>query len=212
MGLMELRSLKGDGFLGIWNVNESLAELRAQLNLSAEDLVRLDAIHHELGKLQWLSVRILLKQVLKREVGVVYNVHGKPALADGSYFISISHSDQRVAVICHPNREVGIDIQRLNPKLERIERKFMSEQELQHVGNHADKLASLHIYWGGKEALYKLYGKKRVDFRKHLAIAPGADAKSGSVAATIDMPPMKTHHRLAFEWLEDYALVYVLMD
>ncbi len=192
-------------------MEETLEELLSQIRLSEMQGERLAAIKHEPGKLQWLCARMLLAAMLQRPVAVVYDSYGKPKLGDGSFSISISHSALLVAVMGHPQREVGIDVQLLNPKLERIAAKFLSASELAALPE-TGRLQALHIYWGAKEALYKLYGKKGVEFKSQLAVERLPSLTKAQVGGSILMPDAKSRHLLAYEWIGESALVYVLKD
>ena len=97
---------------GIWKTEESTEELLALLpdpERYEQQLTRFSSPHR---KLEWLSVRVLLYQLLGEEKIIEYAPSGKPRLADSSYFISISHTRGYVAVILSPRSEVGIDIER----------------------------------------------------------------------------------------------------
>ena len=87
---------------GIWKTEESTEELLALLpdpERYEQQLTRFSSPHR---KLEWLSVRVLLYQLLGEEKIIEYAPSGKPRLADSSYFISISHTRGYVAVILSP--------------------------------------------------------------------------------------------------------------
>ena len=212
MALQQVRALEGDGFLAIWQVDAPAAEMMAALELQPADLERLQGIRHELGQQQWLGARLALKHVLQRQPRVVYDQWGGPHLEAGDYHISISHSAQQVVVLGHPTAGVGVDLQYLNPKIERIAQKFMHPAELHDVARLQNRLHGLHVYWSAKEALYKWYGRKRVDFREHLALDAFEQGASGTLSGRIALPGHKSAHTLRYEWLDESVLVYVFKD
>ncbi|MFM2269679.1 MAG: hypothetical protein RL757_3120 [Bacteroidota bacterium] len=91
--------------------------------------------------------------------------------------ISRSHSADWVAVVAHAHgRRVGIDVQKMTAKMSRIMPRLMSEKELNFIENQkqnwtdAQLLTVFHLFWSAKEALYKAYGKRGLDFGKHIAV------------------------------------------
>lgn len=116
-----------------------------------------------------IAVRVLLRCALNKEVSILYDQHRKPHLADNSYHIGISHTSEWVAIILHPTKQVGIDIETIMPRVGKIRSKFLSTIENQSV--LPNDYTTLTTYWCAKEAAYKWYGKKEVDFATHLKIA-----------------------------------------
>ncbi len=94
--------------------------------------------------------------------------YGKPYLVDSDYHISMSHSEDKIAVIASPHL-VGIDIQAIVDKITRIARRFCSDQELAFIPKD-ELILFLHFIWGAKECIYKAYGKRGVDFKNHMSI------------------------------------------
>ena len=91
--------------------------------------------------------------------------YGKPFLDGSNQFISFSHSEDLVAVAVS-DVPVGIDIQLGVEKIARISHKFVNSEEASFANR--DLLTNLHLIWGAKEAVFKAYGRKEVDFRKHM--------------------------------------------
>lgn len=66
---------------------------------------------------------------------------------------------------------VGIDIEAQRPQIRKLSVKFVSETEQLRWGNGLTDEA-LHLIWGAKEVLYKLYSKGGLDFKTDLSIVP----------------------------------------
>lgn len=92
---------------------------------------------------------------------------GKPYLSDGSYQFSISHSYPYVAVVVHPDLEVGIDIQMYRDKIVRLQSKFLSATEL---NLNLSSVAGITLLWNAKEAMYKWRATGGQDFSDQLQI------------------------------------------
>ena len=52
--------------------------------------------------------------------------------------------------------------------------KFLRPDEFECVEKkaHSEQLILMHLFWTAKEAMYKAYGQKEVDFKAQLFIAP----------------------------------------
>jgi len=136
--------------------------------LTAKLLPFLPPYAHERRKNEWLCSRILLEQVSGHEApSLQYTPEGKPFLPDGGK-VGISHSRQMAAVIWHPHLDVGIDAEELRPQLFKIKEKFLSVSELALI--HPDDLRTLTAFWCAKEAIYKWYGLKELQFNQHIVL------------------------------------------
>ena len=97
----------------IWAVREICEPVDDLLNLLQKKelyLPYLSQITSESRKKEWLTVRVLLKEMLGEEKEILYTSTGRPYLSDNSYQISISHTKSFVAVALHPEMKIGIDI------------------------------------------------------------------------------------------------------
>ena len=120
-------------------------------------------------KREWLTSRIILKEILGEEKEILYNSIGKPYLSDNSYNISISHTKGFAAFILNKENEVAIDIEKISSKVENVRKKFVNEEEEISLSQELQRIHLL-LYWSAKESMYKLLGEKNVDFIKHLHI------------------------------------------
>lgn len=164
---------------GIWKMNEpieALLELLPERAYYEQELQRFTAIHR---RLEWLSVRALLYQLLGEHKEVCYESGGKPYLADDSHFISISHTKGYVAVILGDVAEVGIDIEQYGRRVHKVAQKYMREDEAAGAYN-GDDTWGLLLYWSGKEVMFKCMNIEGVDFRKHLRIEPFIPKEQGA--------------------------------
>ncbi len=153
----------------IWKISESFQELAADIDLTESNQNRVDAMKSELHQRGFLSVRHLLKEVGLVDADLVYDEFGKPHLKNGQY-ISITHSFNFAGIIISDITPVGIDIEMQRDKILKIAHKFTPFQEYKTIANHAALISKLTIVWGAKEALYKIYGKKKLRFLEHIYI------------------------------------------
>ena len=185
MPLQHHQHINPTGELGIWQIVETEAWFREQLLLSPAELRQLSTIKGR-RRLEFLAARQLVHQMSRRTVrgAFVKDEFGKPHLSGSNWHISISHSHSLAAAVASPLL-CGIDIQFIVPKITRLAHKFLRAEEAASITEKYE-LDQLHFYWGAKEALYKAYGRRELDFKKHLHVEPIAvDIPTGRTTARI---------------------------
>ncbi|MDE6085196.1 MAG: 4'-phosphopantetheinyl transferase superfamily protein [Muribaculaceae bacterium] len=100
---------------------------------------------------------ILKEQGLPTEV--YHQPDGSPYLNGYQGFISISHSQESVAIAINKKKRIGIDTETWRPQLERVKHKYLSKRELEIYTGHQGLL----IAWCMKEAAYKAAGIKGLE-------------------------------------------------
>jgi len=213
------RNIDDNAILGIWKIEETFNWYITQVQLNNNGLQAVPGVRNksEQRKLHWLSTQLLLRDLLnsKKRVEIIYDQNGKPHLSDSTYKISISHSNKFVAIQLS-KAYAGVDIQQITQKIERIAEKFMNLKELNSLKTNdptcltGRQVEQLHVFWGAKEALYKLYGKRALHFKENLLIEPFAYKEQGVINGCISTSKMKQPYSLYYEKIEEYMLVYVL--
>ena len=153
----------------IWKIEESLEDLTKGIELTEQSKKRVDAMKSILHQQGFMSIRQLLKQVGYVDADVFYDEFGKPHLKDKNY-LSISHSFTFTAIIISKKKPVGIDVEKQRDKIVKIAHKFTPIEEYNTIANHEALVSKLTIVWGAKESLYKIYGKKKLQFLHHIYI------------------------------------------
>lgn len=190
--------------IGLWKIEESVADLLAQLNLSASDQKILDSKKNNLRKREWLSARNLLKAMLPENTGIRYDTNGKPFLNESSNHISISHSGDYACVYICEQSPVGVDIQKLKPDISNGVDFFLSKEELHHFGKEDNVL--LHILWSAKEAVYKFFAETDIDVRKDIYLLPFQRNQSGTIEVNISYSDKTENLLLHYQMFGDYVL------
>ena len=129
----------------------------------------LSQITSEKRKKEWLTVRVLLKEILGEEKEILYTSSGKPYFSDNSYQISISHTKGFVAVALHPEMKIGIDIEQISPRIHKIRSRFMNEKEEANLNKEHEEIHLL-LHWSAKESMFKILDEQDVDFKTCLHI------------------------------------------
>lgn len=197
--------------IAIWNIQESEDWFLAKLHLDKLEQGQLAAIKGH-RRLEWLAARYLLSQMLGGISGaMVKDEYGKPHLEHLPLHVSLSHSHGLAAVIVS-NRLTGIDIQKLVAKIERIAHRVMRPVELESLGQE-NRIEHLHVYWGAKEALYKAYGRRELDFCKNILVHPFYfDLTIGKSKGQVIKDDFKARFDLHYQQIEDFILVYALQE
>ena len=84
----------------------------------------------------------------------------------------MSHCDGFSAAIMGKIAPVGIDVERINPRILRIESKFLNatEYELLSGCNEESRLVYSTLFWSIKETVFKWWGDGAVDFSEQIQI------------------------------------------
>lgn len=194
--------------LGIWRITESEDYFIRKLPLKDYEKAELETLKGR-RRLEWLSGRYLVHIMTGWAHEYIKDEYGKPHLKDSPYHISISHSADFATAIIAPQL-VGIDIQYLTPKLENVASRVMNDNKLKNL--HEEKrLEHLHVYWGAKEALFKAYGKRELDFKKNILIEPFhySDTEGDSHGSVIK-DNIKMDFDIFYKKIENYILVYAI--
>jgi phosphopantetheinyl transferase len=156
--------------LGVWHITEPESFFINEVPLQRE-------ITHPQKRLQHLAGRFLLKELYP---GFPYELikiadTRKPFLENEAYHFSISHCGHYAAVMVSTTYRVGVDVEVITPKVEKIKHKFLSafEQkmiEVLSVNDYELYKTFLTAAWSIKESLFKWYGDGEVDFIDHLHI------------------------------------------
>lgn len=160
-----------DARIGIWQTDESESDLRAMLTADLPYDAELARFKVAKRRLEYLGTRVLLKNLLHgQEYQVAYLESGKPYLANSNHEISFSHTQGFVAVMVHPNRPVGIDIEHCSNRVLKVMDRFVAPAELPDSKRLSENelILRLLVIWSAKESVYKLIGTEVVDFYRHL--------------------------------------------
>ena len=121
MGIVYLKKERDNTQIGIWKVEESIAELENKLILNQEELDFYNKLNKGKRNLHWLAGRVLLRYLLETEkfIEVKGDEHGKPHLINFDFKISLTHSFDYAAVIIS-KKLVGIDIEKIKKIIGKI--------------------------------------------------------------------------------------------
>ncbi|MBQ2522314.1 MAG: 4'-phosphopantetheinyl transferase superfamily protein [Bacteroidales bacterium] len=203
MALFLKKESEEDGTrIGVWQVSETEAELRAMTSIPSDELEEISFIKSESLRKQKLAVRALLDAMFEEKVYLSHHDNGKPYIENSAVNISITHTDKYVAIILHESEEVGIDCESLDRDFSAVEKKALSEEEIDDLDDEK-RNEQLAIYWCAKEAVYKKMSQYKVDFAEQIEVESFRVRGEGEIEATFI-------HKDGYE--EELELEYITFD
>jgi len=143
--------------LGIWEITESLEEIKKSIN--DDNYKTFKSLKRQK---EYLCTRLLLREI-DGNLSIIYNKWGAPTLNTDDN-ISISHSKNIIAVIVS-KKNVAIDIEMISKKPLKIMDKFLSHQD-----NISNTIEETTLAWSAKETIYKLHQKGGIDYKSDIKI------------------------------------------
>ena len=177
--------IKGLIRYGLWDISESEEELLKDFELSANDQAYLQRIKHKRRRRQWLAGRHLIRELKQVPYfpSIEYSSGNKPAFQNSDLEFSVAHC-RDMAAAAVSNVRVGVDVEHLEKKAWKLREKFLSIEELDLV-NGNDKYEVATLCWSAKEALYKFWGHKKVQFNEELILHQFEFADKGVIPSEI---------------------------
>ena len=189
--------------IGVWQVTETEEELKALSSIPSDEMEEISFIRSESLRRQKLAVRALLDEMFEDKVYLSHHDNGKPYIENCVTNISITHTEKYVAVILNDNDDVGIDIESLSRDFSSVEKKALSEDEIDDLEDDEKRNGQLAIYWCAKEAIYKMLGQYDVNFAEQIEVEKFRPKKDGELEATFEDED-------GFE--EEFDLEYIIFD
>jgi phosphopantetheinyl transferase len=152
--------------IGVWKIQESTSYFIQELGNIAIPEEKL-----EKRLLEKLAIRLLVNRILgnKEHQNIAYYESGKPYIKNSLYFVSFSHKLDYVSVILSTQKYTGIDLEEVCEKPIRLLSKFENENDLLEK-ELLSNIQRASLLWSAKECVYKVYGNKELDFKKHITI------------------------------------------
>lgn len=146
--------------------------LSAYKRMMPDNLVECSRFGAERRKCEWLSVRLLLGQVLGKPVSIGYRSSGRPFIPNGE--LSVSHTDKFVGIALS-DYPVGLDIEARGERALNVMDYFLTVEERTLVLDIPLEVRSLwaSYMWSAKESVYKLFGDLSLNIKEdiHLTVS-----------------------------------------
>lgn len=201
------RKSNDDYSIILWKSIEEIDELFRNACLTDAEIQEWKLFKSKTRQREWLTVRNALKMILPGdEVPVIYyDPNGKPHLKKNG-LISISHSNEFVAVMNASESSIGIDIEFLHPRIQKLSQKFLNDFEKRNTAD--DTIEKLHVIWGAKEVLYKIHSIGGLDFKKDFQVHPFDCRDSGELKASIVKQGFEEDFLISYEKTDQYMLTW----
>ena len=168
-------------------------------SLTDTEKERYFAFGHDKRRQEFVATRFLRHQLFGYEE-IRYRDHGAPYLENAG-FISISHARNLVGIASNPDFAIGFDIEEIHPKVLKLSRKFMNKEEYRLFDEFSAE--EMITCWSYKETLYKLAGRKLIDFKKDLLLL---EKREKGCRAQIINPDETVHADLEVLRFKDYVI------
>ena len=167
MPLVYQQNINETSRLAVWHIDEPETFFLQKVMLS-------NSITHPHKRLQHLAGRYLLPALFEDfplELIKIADTR-KPFLPGETFHFSISHCGDYAAAIVSKTRRVGVDIEVVSEKIQKIRDKFLTGQEQEMIRQVFGKedIPFLTLAWSIKESMFKWYGSGGIDFKQHLQI------------------------------------------
>ena len=202
MALYLKKELENEATIAVWKITETEQELIELSSTPSDEMEEISYISSEALRKQRLAVRALLNELFEDKVYLSHHENGKPYLENMATNISITHTNEYVAVILHEEEEVGIDIECQDRDFSAVEKKALSEDAIDDLDEDR-KNEQLAIYWCAKEAIFKRVSAFRVDFAEQIEVEKFRPRGEGELEATFI-------HKDGYE--EEFELEYMTFD
>ncbi len=199
--------------LGAWHITEEEFFFLERVKLYENEWTRLARISHPHKRLEWLSSRLCLKELLQisdfSHTESLNEVTGKPYLSNDPHHISYTHSSGYSAAIASRTAEVGVDIEYLgrkrNPQTRFL---WMNEEELAWYDRDPESSFFL-LAWSAKETVYKLFGSG-VAFKHNIALQLDhfTLANNGILQVSVNKDGFHQLYHIAYAIHAEFLLTY----
>jgi phosphopantetheinyl transferase len=189
-----------NGKVALWHITESKDELIDLLPLSWQANLDMEKV----------SVHNLAARVLAHTVCPDFDIlekdeYGKPYFDSEDHKISITHAGDYAGFMYTMRRDCGLDMEKITERVRRIQSKFVREDEEAFL---TDDLRGLYMLWCAKEAMYKYYGLKSLDFKKHIKVDYQSLAENGTLTGYIDKGEYSRTLELEYTFFDNYLILH----
>ena len=196
---------------GIWHVTETPQELQSFLTLLSFDPVELAQFKCTSRQLEYLAVRVLVRELTGEEYRISHHDSGKPYLLNSSMHITISHTKGYVAVGLHPTKEIGVDIEQVSDRVMKVTSRFIRPDEFKGLSKLSSdtQLYVCLLAWSAKETMFKVLNASEVDFLEHLHVSKFTLQTAGVFIGHEYRTPKKQTFAIHYQTHPDFVLTYL---
>lgn len=187
----------------LWKFDED-EELDFENLIETENLEKIKN-YHPTKITEALLVRKALKSILPSHK-ILYKER-EPFLVPKDYCISITHSFPFAAVAVSKEK-IGIDMEKFNPKILRIEHKFIYPDEATFFSEQ-DKVEYLTVIWSVKESLYKIHHSNYWSLKRNYKVEPFDLKNLNKINCSVYDDNNCDHFSARVKFFEDFCFTIV---
>jgi phosphopantetheinyl transferase len=197
--------------LAVWKIEEEESFFTQKVTLQQQ-------VTHPHKRLQHLAGRFLLPYLFADFPSELIQIADtrKPFLPNEAYHFSISHCGDYAAAIVSATQRVGVDVELVTHRVNKIRHKFLHISELQNWDIEAleepEKYRTLTLLWSAKEAMFKWWGRGDIDFSDCMQVEAAALQSKGILNASFRKDDFTASLQLHYQLKEELSLVWVNND
>ncbi len=196
-----------DSVMGIWKMTESLSELEDIYKVKDHEAETYNSFRNDRRRKEWLTVRVLLRELLGPVPSIDYMESGKPFLRGSKMFISITHTIGYVGVRLG-EQPVALDMEYMSNRVLNLIPRFVSPKEMTYITEN-NKVTTALLVWSAKETLFKRFDISDVLFEEHLCVRSlYVNGNIGVFTGCVSKDDFYAEVKLTFELFPDLVLVY----
>ena len=200
-----LKETYGQAQFSCWEIVEDLPFFEKNISY------RSDATHLQ-RKIEQMSARMALCQLdpYFPFEKVLKQPGKKPRLDAGIPDFSLTHTRKFAAAILSSTASVGIDIEKIDPRVLKVESRFLGHEEYKLLPQHLEQRISwLTLFWSIKETVFKCFGQSAVDFSSDILVN-SIDEKDAKARIRF-LPFGIDEHEVYFKQIGDHWLSYMFL-
>ena len=202
MSLMFIEKVAPGVELGAWSMDESVEELFSCNAVSVSLRKEIDVVRSAQRRLEMASVHALVYHIFGKDMQIRHDGDGKPCLCNG-FNIGISHTKGCAAVIVSEDKEVAVDVEYMDERVERVVGRLLRDDE------KAVTLFEKILHWCAKETLYKLYSADHLALSEMRLLSINGDDGNGVITA--ENLRRNDVLRLKYKVVNGFVIVYAAL-
>lgn len=197
--------------LAVWKIEEPEEFFLQKVPLQ-------QSVSHPHKRLQHLAGRYLLPFLFPDFPSALIQIADtrKPYLPNESYHFSISHCGDYAAAIVSSNCRVGIDVELVTHRVDKIRHKFLHPTELSEWNieglETAERFRTLTLLWSAKEAMFKWWGRGDIDFSECMQVKKRDLHAAGNLDASFQKGDITAAPELYYQLTDELSLVWLFKD
>jgi len=168
---------------------------------SEKESIYFDTIQSVKRKLEYYYTRILWK-TFNINSHICYSIDRQPEIENG--YISISHSNNIVIIGFSKKVALGVDVEFIKDKIERVKHKFLSSDDEKLISPFS--LVNLTVVWSAKESFYKMMKISGLRFLDQIHVK----ITNNEGNAKVDVDDTSFSYNFQFIIKDTYVITYCL--